>query len=82
MTKIRELIQWNRPSSVFVRKDESIGWVLLRPPVDYAKEEGIGELWGQIMYDNVAMMKMCREVSFGIKRSIHDVCDNGYYAVP
>ncbi len=45
-------------------KKQGIGSALTRLLVDYAKEKGIGELWGQVMRDNAAMLKICK--NFGI----------------
>jgi acetyltransferase len=46
-------------------KKQGIGSALTKLLIDYAKEEGIGELWGQVMRDNVAMLKICKD--FGIQ---------------
>lgn len=62
--------------AIIVRSDvqkQGIGTALLRQLVDYAKAEGIGELWGDVLLDNAAMLKMCGEFGFNVKRSAHDM---------
>lgn len=61
--------------AVLVRSDmknQGMGWALMHLLMDYAKAEGIGELWGEVMSDNEAMIRMCRELGFKINQSNHD----------
>lgn len=48
-------------------KGQGIGWALMKTLINYAECEGIGALWGQIMRENTTMLKMCRELGFGIE---------------
>ncbi len=48
-------------------KSQGIGWALMKRLIDYAKEEGIQELWGQVLRENRGMLKMCRELGFQIE---------------
>jgi acetyltransferase len=56
------------------RQNEGIGWALMRQLVDYARAEAIGELWGEVMCDNAAMLKMCKDLGFTIERAEAGSC--------
>jgi acetyltransferase len=51
------------------RQNEGIGWALMQQLVDYARAEAIGELWGEVMCDNAAMLKMCKDLGFTVERA-------------
>lgn len=56
--------------AIIVRSDrqkQGIGTALLRQLVDYAKAEGIGTLWGEVLRDNAPMLKLCEEFGFNVK---------------
>jgi acetyltransferase len=41
-----------------------VGGFLLRRLIDYARVRGIGELYGDVLQDNVAMLALCRSLGF------------------
>jgi len=42
-------------------KKHGVGLALTELLIDYARAEGVDELWGQIMRDNRAMLKICQD---------------------
>lgn len=56
--------------AVMVRSDKKsrgIGWSMMKRLIDYAASEHIQELWGDVMSDNTAFLKMCTEFGFLLK---------------
>lgn len=53
-------------------KGQGIGWALMRRLIDYAEDEGIQELWGQVLRENRGMLKMCRELGFTVEPDQED----------
>lgn len=47
-------------------KGRGLGWSLMRHLVAYARHEGLGELYGDVLSENTAMLQMCREFGFNI----------------
>ena len=41
-----------------------LGSALLSRLIDYARGKGIGELWGDVLDDNVVMRNLCRSLHF------------------
>jgi GNAT superfamily N-acetyltransferase len=58
-------------------KGRGLGWALMQLIIDYAKSEGLTRICGQILQENSVMLKMCRELGFGIKTDADDrgLCD-------
>jgi acetyltransferase len=58
-------------------KGRGSGWALMRLIIEYAKLEGLKRISGQILQENAAMLKMCRELGFEIKTDAEDrgLCD-------
>jgi acetyltransferase len=55
--------------AVLVRTDmkgRGIGWVLMQALIDYAGKEGLRALRGEVLADNLAMLRMCEELGFDI----------------
>ncbi|MCI4662836.1 MAG: bifunctional acetate--CoA ligase family protein/GNAT family N-acetyltransferase [Neomegalonema sp.] len=53
--------------AVIVRTDhkgEGLGWALMERLIDYARAEGIGLLYGDVLDGNQAMLSMCKELGF------------------
>jgi acetyltransferase len=53
--------------SIAVRSDlkgKGLGWMLMHRLVEYARNRGTGALFGDMLSDNKAMIKMCRELGF------------------
>ena len=59
-------------------KGRGIGWALMQRLLPYAEDEGIGELWGQVLVENTGMLKMCRELGFSVK---NDPEESGMFVV-
>jgi acetyltransferase len=56
--------------AVTVRSDlkgRGIGTHLMERLLDYARERGIGEIFGDILAENAAMIALCRDFKFAIK---------------
>jgi acetyltransferase len=45
-------------------KGRGMGWMLMRRLIAYARERGTAVLFGDMLSDNRAMIKMCRELGF------------------
>jgi RimJ/RimL family protein N-acetyltransferase len=58
-------------------KGRGLGWALMQLIIEYAKSEGLRRIDGQILQENFVMLKMCRELGFGVKADAADrgVCD-------
>jgi acetyltransferase len=41
-----------------------LGRALMQRLIDYARAEGIRELWGDVMAENRGMLRMCRALGF------------------
>jgi acetyltransferase len=48
-------------------KGRGLGWSLMRVLIDYARQDGIGELHGEVLAENTTMLAMCRELGFRIE---------------
>ncbi len=46
------------------RKGQGIGWALMTRLIEYARAEGIGEIFGDVLDRNQTMRKLCRELGF------------------
>ena len=49
-----------------------LGWLLMQTLIDYARNEGIGALRGEVLAENSSMLKMCAELGFDIFESPED----------
>jgi acetyltransferase len=47
-------------------KGRGLGWKLMELIIRYARAEGLKRIDGQVLHDNVAMLKMCREFGFSV----------------
>lgn len=47
-------------------KGRGLGWTLMELMIEYAKTEGLRRVEGQILRENTVMLRMCRELGFGI----------------
>jgi acetyltransferase len=58
-------------------KGRGLGWDLMQLIIEYAKAEGLKRLCGQVLCENAAMLKMCRELGFEVRMNADDrgVCD-------
>lgn len=61
--------------AVVVRSDlqgRGIGWALMQTLVEYARAEGIGCLYGDVLRWNVGMLKLCRDLGFAESLNAED----------
>jgi acetyltransferase len=47
-------------------KGKGLGWLLMQHLVAYARQEGLMELYGEVLATNTTMLDMCRELGFRI----------------
>jgi acetyltransferase len=47
-------------------KGRGLGWSLMQHLIDYARHEGLSELFGDVLSENTAMLQLCREFGFNI----------------
>lgn len=55
--------------AVLLRSDlqgRGLGWILMDWIIRYARAEGLRRMKGQVLRDNVRMLKMCRELGFKV----------------
>jgi acetyltransferase len=43
---------------------QGLGWMLMKLIIEYAREEGLKEITGQVLNENSTMIQMCRELGF------------------
>jgi acetyltransferase len=53
-------------------KGRGLGWSLMQLIIEYAKSEGLKRISGQILQENTAMLKMCRELGFEVATDPQD----------
>lgn len=61
--------------AIVVRSDlkgQGLGWALMSHLIDYARSEGLKELYGDVLRANTGMLSMCRELGFRIRPSEDD----------
>jgi acetyltransferase len=55
--------------AVLVRSDlkgKGLGWLLMQTIIEYARNEGLGKIEGQVLNENRTMLRMCAELGFTI----------------
>jgi acetyltransferase len=60
---------------VLVRSDlkgRGLGRILMAKLIEYARREGIEELFGMILPDNERMLRICRELGFSVAERVAD----------
>jgi acetyltransferase len=61
--------------AVIVRSDlkgAGLGWALMEQIIQYARQEGLEEIFGSVLAENTTMIKMCRELGFDVRRGPDD----------
>ena len=56
--------------AILVRSDlkgRGLGWRLMQYLIDYARSEGLKELYGTVLADNTTMLDMCRQLGFRVE---------------
>ncbi|MCL4764636.1 MAG: bifunctional acetate--CoA ligase family protein/GNAT family N-acetyltransferase [Hyphomicrobiaceae bacterium] len=55
--------------AILVRSDlkgRGLGWQLMRHLIDYARAEGLEQLFGSVLAENTTMLQMCADLGFSI----------------
>jgi RimJ/RimL family protein N-acetyltransferase len=55
--------------AIIVRSDvksHGLGWQLMQITIEYARAKGLRAIEGQVLHENITMLKMCRELGFEI----------------
>jgi acetyltransferase len=63
--------------AILIRSDlktHGLGWQLMQMIIDYGRAKGLRAIEGQVLRENAAMLKMCRELGF----EVSSVPDAGY----
>ena len=47
-------------------KGRGLGWILMQHIIDYAKQKGLATVHGEVLAENLTMLRMCKELGFGI----------------
>jgi acetyltransferase len=53
-------------------KGRGLGYLLMQMIIEYARSEGLKTIEGQVLGENAAMLKMCRELGFSISPDPND----------
>jgi acetyltransferase len=53
-------------------KGRGLGWALMQLMIEYAKSEGLKQISGEVLQENAAMLKMCRELGFAVNSDAED----------
>ena len=48
-------------------KGRGLGWALMQLLIEYAKSEGLKQLFGQVLRENATMIEMCRSLGFKVE---------------
>ncbi len=48
-------------------KGKGLGWALMKLIIEYARAEGLKYVCGQVLRENMAMLRMCRHLGFDVK---------------
>lgn len=61
--------------AVLVRSDlkgKGLGWLLMQHLIAYAREEGLGALYGEVLATNTTMLEMCKALGFVVEPDAED----------
>jgi len=48
-------------------KGRGLGWTLMQLIIEYARSEGVRQIEGQVLAENVVMLRMCRDLGFSVE---------------
>lgn len=48
-------------------KGRGLGWALMQLLIEYGKSEGLKQIYGQVLRENVTMIEMCRNLGFAVE---------------
>ncbi len=54
-------------------KGHGIGWALMQQLIEYAKAEGLQQIYGSVLHENTQMLAMCRELGFAVRTDPDDI---------
>ena len=57
-------------------KGRGLGWRLMQHLIDYARQEGLAELTGDVLAENKTMLQMCKELGFKVEADRSDLSIN------
>jgi acetyltransferase len=66
--------------AVIVRSDlksHGLGWQLMQLLIAFARQKKLRSIQGQVLYENVPMLDMCKELGFSVRTNPNesDICD-------
>lgn len=53
-------------------KGRGLGWALMQMIIEYARQEGLRRIYGEVLHENTVMLRMCRELGFDIRKDPDD----------
>lgn len=53
-------------------KGHGLGWALMHLIIEYARSVGLAQMTGQVMRENILMLKICREIGFTVHQDMGD----------
>jgi acetyltransferase len=58
-------------------KGKGLGWELMQLIIEYARSEGLKQMSGDVLRENVVMLEMCRNLGFEVKSDAteRDLCN-------
>ncbi|HTA66122.1 MAG TPA: GNAT family N-acetyltransferase [Xanthomonadaceae bacterium] len=58
-------------------KGKGLGWELMQLIIEYARSEGLKQMSGDVLRENVVMLEMCRNLGFEVKSdpTERDLCN-------
>jgi acetyltransferase len=58
-------------------KGRGLGWALMQLLIEYARSEGLKQIFGQVLRENTTMIEMCRSLGFKVEAdpTEHDLFD-------
>ena len=53
-------------------KGLGLGWKMMETMIEYARQEGLGQIEGEVLAENAAMLEMCGKLGFSIESHAQD----------
>jgi acetyltransferase len=53
-------------------KGRGLGWGLMQLMIQYARQEHLQRIYGEVLHDNTVMLRMCRELGFDVRNDPED----------
>jgi acyl-CoA synthetase (NDP forming)/RimJ/RimL family protein N-acetyltransferase len=61
--------------AILLRRDMTglgLGPMMMRRIIDYARRNGLGEIYGEVLSENLPMLKLCKALGFNVRRTLDD----------